>query len=287
MSSAIENLSPSLRERVLTGLGLSEPPAPTLAGLKTPYGAWCRKVPFDNVRKRIHVSRRDPGPLPGDEATEFFEAWLAYGTGGTCWAGNGALQALLVSLGFAAKRGVGTMLVAPNIPPNHGTVLVTCEGTTYVTDASILHSEPLPLDDHTVTCIDHPVWGVACHSRDGHWYIQWRPLHQPSGLDCRIDQLPATREVFKTRHEHTRAWSPFNYEVYARLIRGDTVVGVAFGERVEFDSSGRVSRRRLEGDERLKVLVDELGMSEQIVHQLPADTPTPPPPGSRAAVGAP
>ncbi len=112
-----EALTPALLERVLMKLGLSEHPASTLDGLQTLYAAWCRKVPFDNVRKLIYVHQHDPSPLPGDEATDFFEAWLAYGTGGTCWAGNGALYTLLVTLGFEASRGRGTMLVAPTSPP--------------------------------------------------------------------------------------------------------------------------------------------------------------------------
>jgi hypothetical protein len=33
-----------------------------------------------------------------------------------------------MSLGFAPIRGLATMLVTPNLPPNHGTVLVGCEG---------------------------------------------------------------------------------------------------------------------------------------------------------------
>lgn len=135
------------------------------------------------MRKLIHLHNHDPRPLPGDDASEFFAAWLTYGTGGTCWAGNGALHALLVSLGFAAQRGVGTMLVAPHLPPNHGTVLVSCDGALYVTDASILHSAPLRLDVHTATGVAHPAWGVHCQRRDGHWYIRWRPMHALEGLD--------------------------------------------------------------------------------------------------------
>ena len=153
MSLNAEELSLNLLERVLTRLGLSNRPAPTLDGLRTLYAAWCRNVPFDNVRKLIHVHHHDSGPLPGDDATDFFEAWLAYGTGGTCWAGNGALYTLLLSLGFHASRGIGTMLVAPHIPPNHGTVLVTYDDTRYVVDASILHSEPLRLDTGAVVRI--------------------------------------------------------------------------------------------------------------------------------------
>jgi len=268
---------------VLMQLGLSEPPAPTLDGLQTLYAAWCRKVPFDNVRKLIHTHQRDPRPLPGDEATDFFEAWLAYGTGGTCWAGNGALYTLLVTLGFEASRGRGTMLVAPNIPPNHGTVLVTHEGTRYVVDASILHSAPLCLDASTTTSVVHPAWGVQCRQREGYWHIRWRPIHLPDGLDCRIDQLQVSRETFRESHEQTRPWSPFNYELYARLLCGDTVVGIAGGQRIVLDNTGGVSRTPLDSNERLRLLIDELGMHEDIVHCLPPDTPTPPPPGSRTA----
>jgi N-hydroxyarylamine O-acetyltransferase len=114
VSCTAEELSIDLLERVLMRLGMSMRPAPTLNGLQTFYAAWCRKVPFDNVRKLIHVHNHNPGPLPGDDAAEFFEAWLTYGTGGTCWAGNEALHALLVSLGFQASRGMGTVLAAPN-----------------------------------------------------------------------------------------------------------------------------------------------------------------------------
>jgi arylamine N-acetyltransferase len=283
MSFKTEALSIDLLERVLTRLGLSDRPAPTLDGLRTLYAAWCRKVPFDNVRKLIHVQNHDPGPLPGDDATDFFEAWLTYGTGGTCWSGNGALYALLVSLGFEASRGIATMLVAPHVPPNHGTVLVPCDDTRCVVDASILHSEPLRLYESTPTEVAHPAWGVRCSRRDGSWHIRWRPLHQPDGLDCRIEHLQVTRETFRERHELTRAWSPFNYELHARLIRCDAVVGVARGQGVELNSAGGVIQKRLEGDDRIRLLVDELGMKEEIVRRLPLDTPTPPPPWSRTA----
>jgi N-hydroxyarylamine O-acetyltransferase len=286
MSSQTEALTMDLLERVLTKLGLSDRPAPTLDGLQTLYTAWCRKVPFDNVRKLIHIHNHDPGPLPGDDATEFFEAWLAYGTGATCWAGNGALYTLLVSLGFPASRGMGTMLVAPNIPPNHGTVLVAYDETRYVVDASMLHSEPLRLDPDTPTGVMHPAWGVQCSTRDGYWYIRWHPAHMLDGLDCRLDHLHVTRETFRERHEHTRPWSPFNYELYARLIRGEAMVSTTGGQRVELNATGGVIRRHLEGDDRIRLLVDELGMKEELVQRLPLDTPTPPPPWSRAARNA-
>src|SRR4051812_864371 len=99
-----EALAPDLLEAVLLKLGLSEQPAANLAGLRRLYAAWCRRVPFDNVHKLLRLATNAPGPLPGDSAGEFFRTWLAHGTGGTCWAGNGALHALLHSLGFSSNR---------------------------------------------------------------------------------------------------------------------------------------------------------------------------------------
>ena len=98
-----------------------------------------------------------------------------------------------------------------------------------------------------------------------------------------MSSFSTTHEDFHERHARTRAWSPFNYELHARLIQGDSIVGVAFGQRVAYDGTGGVSQSRLAGDERKRVLVDELGINEEIVQMLPPETPTPPPPWSRTA----
>ena len=153
----------------------------------------------------------------------FFAAWLKYGTGGTCWAGNGALHALLVTLGFQASRGLCTMVTAPNAPPTHGTVIVGCAEGRYVVDASILHGMPLRLDAVTPTTTSHAAWGVQCSMRQGQWHIRWRPLHRTEGLDCRLEELEVSRDAFRERHERTRSWSPFNYELYVRLLCGESV----------------------------------------------------------------
>lgn len=276
-----ETLPPGLVEKILERLGLSRLPAQDAQGLRQVYAPWCRKVPFDNVRKLIHIRQRLAGGLPGDSAEDFFAAWLAYGTGGTCWAGNGALHALLSALGFSAHRAASTMLSAPNLPPNHGTVLVDLEGVTHVVDASIMHHAPLPLVAGETAAIEHPAWGARCFEHNGSWHIGFRPLHMPAGLDCRIDHAPVSGGDFHQFHEQTRGWSPFNYGAYARVIRGETVIGIAFGQWIEFDGKGGVSQRALTGQERNQVLVEELGIAEAIVQALPEDIPTPPPPGAQ------
>jgi N-hydroxyarylamine O-acetyltransferase len=279
-----ESLSPGLLERVLGRLGFREAPELNPGGLRALYSAWCGNVPFDNVRKLIHVRNGSTGPLPGSTAEDFFEAWLRHGTGGTCWAGNGAFAALLQSLGFDAVRGVGTMLAAPDIPPNHGTVRVTFDGKHFLTDCSILHVEPLPLDESGTAKIEHPAWGIRTSVRDGRLHVWWRAFHKVDGFECRIEGFGADDAEFRRRHEETRGWSPFNYEVNARRNLADRVTGLAFGNALSLESDGSVCKRPATDAERRRVLIEEIGLSEEIVHQLPEDTPTPPPPGSRTAL---
>jgi N-hydroxyarylamine O-acetyltransferase len=274
-------LDPSQIEATLTRLGLSAPPSTCYTGLAELYGAWCRHVPFDNVRKLIAVRSGSTAPLPGDDPAEFFDAWLEHGVGGTCWAGNGALCALLETLGFDARRGVATMMVAPNLPPNHGTVVVSLPDGPYLVDASILHVEPLSIVEGREATVTHPAWGVTGHWLDDKYAVRWRGLTVAEPFDCRIDYWPVSAERFRTQHEATRTWSPFNFELMFTLVRGDGRIGVAHGQAVRIAADGTITAEPMA--DRMRYLVDELGISETLAREIPADLSTPPPPGSRAA----
>lgn len=283
------NLAPlpgDLRERVLERLGFPAPPQPDSEGLNQLYDAWCRQIPFDNVRKLLHLRSGGHGPLPGGTPEDFLQSWIQYGTGGTCWSNAAALHSLLASLGFDARQGLATMLVIPDLPPNHGTVLVTLGSQRFLVDGSMLHGEPLPLEDEATTEVRHPAWGVRCSRRDGRWHVWWRPLHKVDGFECRLEHFNASPEEYRERYEQTRGWSPFNYEVSARRNRGDNAAGVAFGHAVTLNPDGTVHREPVDLAERNRVLIEVVGISEELVSQLPADTPTPPPPGSKTAQAA-
>jgi len=269
-------LDRTLTEKILAGLGLGETPAPDLKGLERLYHAWCRRVPFDNILKRIHLAEGLAGPLPGDRPEDFFRSWLEHGTGGTCWAGNGALCELLTSLGFAAQRGIATMMVAPDIPPNHGTVSVRLDARTWIVDASILHSEPLALLDED-TSIDTPAWSVTLRRENDRRILRWKPFFADH-LDCRIESLTGTTADFSTYHEATRGWGPFNYSVSVRTIRDDRMIGMAFGECGEVDAQGRRRVTAFEADGRTRFLIEEIGISEEMAVRCPADETMPPPP---------
>src|SRR3954451_6224840 len=192
-------LPSNLTERVLDRLGYSAQPDVSLTALADLYERWCRRVPFDNIRKLIHVRSGDPRTLLGDAPNEFFEAWLDYGTGSTCWGGNGALCDLLVSLGYDARRAAATMVVAPGIPPNHGSVIVHFDDDRYVVDAAMLFVEPLPM--RIGARIAHPAWGVEALSIEGRFAIRWNALLRADPLDCRYDLYERTPADFSAFHE--------------------------------------------------------------------------------------
>jgi len=280
---ATERISEDLAERVLAKLGYSRKPAADRAGLEALYAAWCRNVPFDNARKLIHLRASDPSPLPGDSPTDFLEAWLSCGAGGTCWAMHGAVTAVFEACGFDARRGIGTMLVAPNLPPNHGTSSVRLDGRAYLVDGCIQHGTPLPLETALETAVDHPAYGVRARPERDKWIVRWRSPFAPDGFDCRIETLAGDADSFRSYHEQTRGWSPFNFELFARVHRRNGVVGVTRGERLDFDATGTVTRTPLDRGTRLQFLVEELGFDEAFARSVPDDVPTPPPPGSATA----
>ena len=172
------------------------------------------------------------------------------------------------------------MLVAPDLPPNHGTVIVELPEARFVVDASIMHVEPLPMRPGETAALAHPAWGVAGRWQDGNFAINWRPILREDRIDCRIDAWPVTARRFVEQHETTRAWSPFNFELVFNRVDGDERVGVANGcaRRLAADADTTEPLR-----DRVAFLVDVCGVSEAMAVRVPADRPTPPPPGSRSA----
>ncbi len=271
-------LDDKLLERILSKLCLKSFPPLNLKGLETVYAAWCRSIPFDNIRKLIHLESENPALLPGHNPVDFFEGWLRYGTGGTCWAGSDALFTFIYSLGFKVYRGVATMLLAPNLPPNHGTVIVKFNDKHFLVDSSMLHNTPMCIDPETHSEIKHPAWGIEGDVHRGKYHIRWRPLHMLDGCACRVDRIGAGREKFLQYNEKTRIWGPFNYSLYVRVNRDVSVLGVAFGFKVMIDAEGNIERYQIGEAERRQFLIEELGINQNIVKQLPLDKPTPRPP---------
>jgi hypothetical protein len=103
------------------------------------------------------------------------------------------------------------------------------------------------------------------------------------GFECRVDRFPATETDFIDSFARTRGWSPFNYELSVRVNRGDRVIGVASGHSITLLTDGSVIRTPFTPDERRRLLIEDVGITEALVMQLPDDVATPPPPWSQTA----
>lgn len=261
-------LSRAQAELVLEKLRIFRLPEPTLSDLEDIYQAWCLYVPFDNICKRIASASNTVMPLPGANPVDFFSHWLNQGTGGTCWAGHGALYALLKHFNFPVQYGVSTMLSshpASVNSPGHGTLLVILDKTTYVIDATILHGTPLPLKEWDS---NHPVWGTRVHFCEGHWCINWKPLGRP-WLDCKLLELDAAEEEYPRRHELSRYNSRFDGSLLIRMAGYDSITGIVKGEKVVRRADGTETHSPLSHDEQCKILIEHFGIKEEIVSLIP------------------
>ena len=278
MIAAMKMIDSKRIDHILAKLGIESSISPNIQGLQTIYSAWCQKVPFDNISKLIHLDAGAPSPLPGNDPFAFFENWLNHGTGGTCWAGSEALYTLLLNLGFQPARVIATMLTGKNLAPNHGSIIVSCEGRNMLVDTSLLHATPLQLSARNPTHIENPAWGVSASNTAGKYYISWRPLHMSQGCLCRVEETGAEKSAFEKYNEATRHWGPFNYSLYARINCGITVLGLSHGKKIVFTPTGDIEQTAIDVQERNQILTEKFMMSRTIISKIPADKPTPPPP---------
>lgn len=261
-------IRPATAERVLERLGFSAPPPPTLDGLNALYRAWGRSVSFDNVRKLVALASGSRGPLPGARAEEFLEAWLRHGTGGTCWPSSNGLFALVAHCGFDARRISGAMQNADW--PNHGSVVARIEGTDYLVDSSMLTDVALPLRPGEAFEREDPLHPIRVEPLAGSFRIHWsvHAAREPSFV-CRLLDDPVDHAFYLERYEITRAAgkSPFNTALFASRNTPDAVFGYMGRSRFR-KTAAEVEKRELGRDALARSLVEELGLSEEIVSEL-------------------
>lgn len=267
---------PATTEAVLERLGFSDAPAADRAGLDALYLAWCRRVPFDNVLKRIHLAAGRSDPFPNAEPEGFFANYLRHGTGGTCWPSSNALHALLVAVGFDARRGSAAMRDDVSGPIHtHGTVLVRVDGAEFWVDTSMLTETVIPVVPGLASTVDDPVHAVRVEPVGELWRVWWTHPFLDEMLGCLLldDDVPAGH--YAERYEWSREHSPFNTVLNAtRNIEGGRVTA-AFGQRFERTATGVTSMPL--GDDRAAILVEDFGFSAEIVASLPDDDPPPVP----------
>ncbi|MEQ8719566.1 MAG: arylamine N-acetyltransferase [Acidimicrobiales bacterium] len=261
---------------VLDRLGVAAPTTPDLPSLTALYTAWCRTVPSDNLLKRIHLSARDPGPLPVTNATEFLEAYLEFGTGGTCWGAAMGLYGLLAAVGYDVSVGAGHMvgITPPWAGPAHGCVLVNLDGALYDIDGYVLCEEPIPLAPTAPTRGGSPLLAAEATPVDGTWEVRFRTGHSERRLTYRINVRTDDPDLYSRRWEISRERSVLNTLFVIRRNTDDGGVITYSRNKVHrLEPDGALTTDVVTDDERDTLLVGSFGLSPAIVEKLPPDEP--------------
>ncbi len=169
------------------------------------------------------------------------------------------------------------MLSSPqSTEPNHGSVMATVDGERWLVDASILSGSPIRIPGPGEPADEGRFPGsrgsmTAPPSCGGRRALRKGSTAGSSG------SAPIQRSGIE-RHQRTAGWSPFNYQLSARLLEGETSVGVARGQRFRVEPDGSVSVDDLDPESRARFLVEVLGIAERIAVCVPDDRPLPPRP---------
>jgi N-hydroxyarylamine O-acetyltransferase len=272
-------LSRGLIERVLLKLGLTDQPALNLHGLNTLFAAFCGSIPFDNIQKRIWFAGDQTTPLTGGDPNVFFENWLVYGTGGTCWSINGGICALLGSIGFKARRIAGSMIVEGVLHgANHGSVLVRLDDVDYLVDANIGSFKVLPLVPGTPASRSMSIHDIAAVPiKDGFDVLWYTGISRKEPLVFRPEPEldPVDHTFFLEAYDRTKSkgYDLFNYALYICRRFTDSIVTVGRNNKLVVTADNAITKTEVVDTERKRILVEELGISEESIDAIPPDVP--------------
>jgi N-hydroxyarylamine O-acetyltransferase len=268
-------LFPALLERVLAKLGLRQLPTLDVVGLNLVYAAFSENVPFDNVQKRIWFAGLQTEPLPGGDPNDFFDSWLRHGTGGTCWPLNGAMYALLHALGFLASRIAGSVVVE-GYPQraNHGSVLATLDGINYLVDAWMAAFRVLPLAPGRPASTGEGIHDIrAVLTENGFEIISYPGFNRDHPLPFRPEPEhdPVDHAFFLDRADRTRAVGFFNDALFITRHFSDSILTIGRMSKFRVAADGTLTKTEVGEAERMRTLIQEFGLSEEIAQALPHD----------------
>lgn len=253
-------LPSSVVDQVVERFGFVERPSSDLDGLHALYSAWCRNVPFDNLRKLVALHYELP-ELPGIRPDDFFAGWQLTGAGATCWGSNNALHALLTALGFDARLHAASMFDGEI---NHGTTLVHLDGERWLVDTAVHSDLPVAVRS-TPTAVDHAGHVTTVRPDERGWVVECpTPTGEP--VPCRLHQ-PIDHDATLEANERTRAWSPFNDRLRVELNDAHGVWLLEGNTLHRVTAEGRTVRTLLDAEVD-EWIVEIAGHAPQLVREV-------------------
>ncbi len=267
LSPPLFELSNETIEQVLKRLGIKKDVECSLENLAQLYQAWCTLIPFDNLMKTYRLAIDINAPLPGITAEEFFYDWFKHGVGGTCWAGNGALFALLKALKYRAEFIAGCMLADPldtSSSLGHCSVVVTLDEREFIIDATLLHEIPIPLIPNESIS---PTFYFNVKKQRETLQIKWKPLGRKYSYFQINKRNLAQSEIFAL-HKASRGLSKFNGSPLIRMVKENTMIGIVKGVLIVRDNKGVEGFQSHDQFHFSQTLVNAFGIKQEFTNQL-------------------
>jgi arylamine N-acetyltransferase len=272
-------LSSEMLAGILSKLELRQRPKPDLEGLNQVYSAYCGHVCNDNIQKRIWLTGPKTSPVTGGDPIEFFENWLAHGTGGTCFAASGGLYTLLHALGFDAKRVSGSVIrQGIEAHANHGSVLVCLNDKNYLVDPQHASFTALQIIQGMPSSTGIGIHDTRAVPIAGGFELQSFPganRQEPVQIQFNTENWLVDHSFFLAHYAlsalRERNRSPFNEALYVCRRFPESKLIVGRGNKIVIASDNTVTKSEITVEQRNQILVDEFGISEEITKAIPPD----------------
>jgi arylamine N-acetyltransferase len=275
--------------RYLALLGV-EHPAPALDALARLTRAHLLRVPFENVsailRRRAHGS----APVAPLDEEDVLAGWEARRAGGVCFEHAHLFGRLLDGLGYEVQPVAGDIA----FPGSHQALAVRLAGARWLVDVGngAPFFDPIPLDRPLELRRPGLGWRFGPDPSDPDAWIQERGVDAGWSRFCRYRLLPAPdaeREAAYQRH-HLAGETWVTASLVLIRCTEDEVLTFRDGELTRFAADGR-RVERLEDPAGWARLPDAFGLPAlplaEAARAWASITGRPPPPGVRAAGGAP
>jgi hypothetical protein len=157
---------------------------------------------------------------------------------------------------------------------NHGSVLVALEGTDYLSDACMASMQALPLRPHHSAFSGAGIHQLkALPAGNGHeilWMVGWI-RERPLVFRPEPEHDPVDHAFFLQRYERTKNIGFFNDALLVSRAVSDCIITVGRGKVIRVAQDGTVTRTQIDQTEQAAVLINEFGLSEEIVQAIPDD----------------
>jgi arylamine N-acetyltransferase len=185
------------------------------------------------------------------------------------------MYALLLALGFQARRIAGSVVVE-GYPQgaNHGSVLVTLDGISYLVDGWMASFKVLPLVPGRPGSTGMGIHDIrAVPTENGFEIISYPGFDRDHPLPFRPEPEhdPVDHAFFLARADRTRAVGFFNDALFISRHFPESILTIGRKSKFRVAADGALTKTEVGEVERKRALIEEFGLSEEIVQALPRD----------------